>query len=36
MPTYHPANLLLSTGEKRKAWTDLQLVMQRLGLPVRT
>ena len=36
MPTYHPAYLLRSPGEKRKAWTDLQLVMQRLGLPVRT
>ncbi len=34
MPTYHPAYLLRSPGEKRKAWEDLQMVMQRLGLPV--
>ena len=32
MPTYHPAYLLRSPGEKRKTWDDLQLVMQRLGL----
>ncbi len=34
MPTYHPAYLLRSPGEKRKAWEDLKLVMQRLGLPI--
>jgi len=34
MPTYHPAYLLRSPDEKGKAWTDLQLVMQRLGLPL--
>ena len=33
MPTYHPAYLLRSPGEKRKAWEDLQQVMERLGLP---
>lgn len=32
MPTFHPAYLLRSPDEKRKAWEDLQLVMQRLGL----
>ena len=32
MPTYHPAYLLRSPSEKGKAWADLQLVMQRLGL----
>jgi DNA polymerase len=32
MPTYHPAYLLRSPGEKKKAWEDLQQVMQRLGL----
>ncbi len=32
MPTYHPAYLLRSPGEKRKAWDDLQMVMDRLGL----
>lgn len=33
MPTYHPAYLLRSPTEKRKAWDDLQMVMQLLGLP---
>ena len=32
MPTYHPAYLLRSPGEKGKAWADLQMVMKRLGL----
>ena len=32
MPTYHPAYLLRSPGEKRKAWEDLQMVMDLLGL----
>ena len=31
MPTFHPAYLLRSPGEKVKAWEDLQLVMARLG-----
>ena len=31
MPTYHPAYLLRSPGEKSKAWDDLQMVMQLLG-----
>jgi len=34
MPTYHPAYLLRSPGEKNKAWADLQAVMKRLGLPL--
>ncbi len=34
MPTYHPAYLLRSPGEKRKAWEDLMKVMDLLGLPV--
>ncbi len=34
MPTFHPAYLLRSPDEKRKAWDDLQQVMQRLGLPL--
>lgn len=34
MPTYHPAYLLRSPGEKRKTWDDLQMVMHLLGLPV--
>jgi DNA polymerase len=32
MPTFHPAYLLRSPEEKRKAWEDLQLVMKELGL----
>lgn len=35
MPTFHPAYLLRSPSEKKKAWEDLQQVMQRLGLPIR-
>src|SRR5690606_19521788 len=37
LPTFHPAYLLRSPHEKRKAWEDLQMVMKRLGLetPVR-
>jgi DNA polymerase len=31
MPTFHPAYLLRSPDEKRKAWDDLQLVMKELG-----
>jgi DNA polymerase len=31
MPTFHPAYLLRSPEEKKKAWEDLQLVMQELG-----
>lgn len=30
MPTFHPAYLLRSPGEKKKAWEDLQLVMKEL------
>jgi len=33
MPTYHPAYLLRSPGEKAKAWADLQLIMARMNLP---
>lgn len=33
MPTFHPAYLLRSPDEKRKAWEDLQLVMRELGRP---
>lgn len=32
MPTYHPAYLLRSPGEKGKSWDDLQKVMKLLGL----
>ncbi|MFO7897542.1 MAG: uracil-DNA glycosylase [Planctomycetota bacterium] len=34
MPTYHPAYLLRSPDQKRKAWEDLQAIMAELGLPV--
>lgn len=36
MPTFHPAYLLRSPGEKGKAWADLKLVMARLGIPIPT
>ncbi len=31
MPTFHPAYLLRSPDEKKKAWLDLQLVMKEFG-----
>jgi DNA polymerase len=34
MPTYHPAYLLRSPGEKGKAWSDLKMVMAKLNFPV--
>lgn len=34
MPTYHPAYLLRSPGEKRKTWDDLKKVMEHLGLSI--
>ena len=34
MPTYHPAYLLRSPGEKAKTWEDLKMVMAHLGLPL--
>ncbi len=36
MPTYHPAYLLRSPGEKKKTWDDLQMVMAALGLVKRS
>ncbi len=33
MPTFHPAYLLRSPGEKVKAWEDLKQVMAALGQP---
>jgi DNA polymerase len=35
MPTFHPAYLLRSPDEKKKAWEDLQLVMKELGMAPR-
>jgi uracil-DNA glycosylase len=34
MPTYHPAYLLRSPGEKAKTWEDLKKVMAFLGLEI--
>ena len=34
MPTFHPAYLLRSPGEKAKAWEDLKQVMEFLGIPI--
>lgn len=34
MPTFHPAYLLRSPGEKVKAWEDLKQVMRELGIPI--
>lgn len=34
MPTFHPAYLLRDPGKKPQAWSDLQMVMARLGLPL--
>ncbi|HTQ24395.1 MAG TPA: uracil-DNA glycosylase [Candidatus Binataceae bacterium] len=34
MPTFHPAYLLRSPGEKRVVWQDIQEVMKLLGLEV--
>jgi len=31
--TYHPAYLLRNPGAKTEAWKDLQMIMERLGLP---
>lgn len=31
MPTFHPAYLLRNPEDKRKAWSDLKLVMKELG-----
>jgi DNA polymerase len=32
MPTFHPAYLLRTPGDKRLAWEDLKQVIDRLGL----
>ena len=38
MPTYHPSYVLRNGGEKsplrKDVWHDIQMVMNRLGLPV--
>jgi uracil-DNA glycosylase family 4 len=34
LPTFHPAYLLRSPGEKAKAWADLKLAMALLGIPL--
>jgi len=32
MPTFHPAYLLRTPGDKRLVWADIKLVMAELGL----
>jgi DNA polymerase len=34
MPTFHPAYLLRSPGEKARVWEDLKQVMKKLDLPL--
>jgi DNA polymerase len=34
MPKYHPAYLLRNPNDKGKAWSDLKMVMAKLGLPI--
>ena len=34
MPTFHPAYLLRTPGDKRLVWEDIKLVMAELGLPL--
>jgi len=34
MPTFHPAYLLRSPGEKGKVWQDIKLVLEKLGMPI--
>ena len=34
MPTFHPAYLLRSPGEKRWVWQDIQEVMKVLGIEI--
>jgi DNA polymerase len=36
MPTFHPAYLLRSPGEKRLVWQDIQEVMKLLGMELPT
>jgi DNA polymerase len=34
VPTFHPAYLLRSPGEKKECWKDIQLAMRTVGMPV--
>jgi DNA polymerase len=34
MPTFHPAYLLRTPGDKRLVWQDIKLVMAELGMPL--
>jgi len=36
MPTFHPSYLLRSPADRKLSWLDLQQIMQRLGLPLRS
>lgn len=34
MPTFHPAYLLRTPGDKKLVWADIQEVMRKLGMPI--
>ena len=34
MPTFHPAYLLRTPGDKRLVWQDIQMVLKELGWPI--
>jgi len=36
MPTFHPAYLLRNPAAKRAVWEDVQEIMRRLGMEVKT
>ena len=36
MPTFHPAYLLRNPSAKRQVWEDVKMIMQRIGLEVKT
>lgn len=36
MPTFHPAYLLRNPYAKRQVWEDVKMIMQRIGLEVKT
>jgi len=36
MPTFHPAYLLRNPSAKKQVWEDVKMIMQRIGLEVKT
>ncbi len=34
MPTYHPSFLLRNPNAKKDVWSDMRMIMKRLGLPI--